>query len=225
MKFALVTQVYSNTSQRLPVKEITALAREREILSIVDICQAVGVVPIDLQAWQADFIVGSCVKWLCGGPGAAFLWVDPAVLRSCEPVDVGWFSHENPFEFDIGNFRYADSALRFWGGTPSVAPYVMAANSIEVLCDIGIARIWQHNQALIDSVLDALSPECIVTARETAKRGGTLIVNFGESQPAVEEKLQLAQVRFDARSTGLRLSPHIYNTREQMKTVLKCMIW
>jgi kynureninase len=220
---ALITQVYSNTGQQLPVAEITAIAREREIVSIVDICQAVGVVPIDLQHWQADFVLGSCVKWLCGGPGAGYLWVNPDIVAECEPVDVGWFSHADPFEFDITNFRYADSALRFWGGTPSVLPYALAASSLELLYGIGIEPIRQHNIELTNRILEALPPAAIVTPREASARGGTLVLNFGTAQPAIEAKLRRAQVRFDTRSTGMRLSPHIYNNREQMDKVLACI--
>jgi selenocysteine lyase/cysteine desulfurase len=220
----LVTHVYSNTSQQLPVREITALAREQEILSIVDICQAVGVVPIDLQTWQADFVVGSCVKWLCGGPGAGYLWVDPEVVELCQPIDVGWFSHSDPFEFDISNFRYAEGALRFWGGTPSVLPYVLASAGVELICDIGVGRIRQHNIELTSMVLDALPHKFTMTPREPAKRGGTLVLDLGESQATVEEKLTRAQVRFDSRNTGMRMSPHIYNTVEEMEVVLGCIL-
>lgn len=220
----LVTHVYSNTSQQLPVSEITALAREREIFSIVDICQAVGVVPIDLNTWQADFVIGSCVKWLCGGPGAGYLWVDPEVVDQCEPIDVGWFSHADPFEFDINNFRYATGALRFWGGTPSVLPYVLAAASIDLICDIGVDRIRQHNIELNSMVLDALPPELTITPRDPAKRGGTLVLNLGEAQAAAEGNLKRARVRFDSRNTGIRISPHIYNTVEEMEVVLSCIL-
>ena len=220
----LVTHVYSNTSQQLPVSEITALAREREIFSIVDICQAVGVVAIDVNTWQADFVIGSCVKWLCGGPGAGYLWVDPGVVDLCEPIDVGWFSHSDPFEFDINNFRYAAGALRFWGGTPSVLPYVLASAGIQLICDIGVDRIRQHNCELTSMVLDALPHELTITPRDPAKRGGTLVLNLGESQTAVEENLTRARVRFDSRNTGVRMSPHIYNTVEEMEVVLSCIL-
>jgi len=223
VRLVLVTQVYSNTSQLLPVSEITRLAKEKNILSIVDICQAVGVVPTNLQSWQADFVVGSCVKWLCGGPGAGFLWVNPEIVELCQPIDVGWFSHENPFEFDITNFRYADKALRFWGGTPSVMPYALAASSIDVMCKIGLERIREHNLELNNIILDGLGDDVTVTPKEASKRGGTLVLNFGEYQDEIITRLNQAQVRFDARNSGLRISPHIYNTKEEMETILSLM--
>jgi kynureninase len=112
----LITHLQSNTGRQVPVAEICAAAHAKGISTIVDIAQPVGVIPMDLEAWRADFALGSCVKWLCGGPGAGFPWIDAERLAECEPADVGWFSHENPFEFDIHDFRYAGDALRFWGG-------------------------------------------------------------------------------------------------------------
>ena len=85
----LVTQVQSNNGVQLPIEAITAMASERSIRSLVDIAQAIGIIPIDIQQWSADFIVGSCVKWLSGGPGAAFLWVNPAITELCQPQNVG----------------------------------------------------------------------------------------------------------------------------------------
>ena len=220
----LITQVLSNTGQLLPVQEITELTRTRDIVSIVDICQSVGAIPIDLQKWCADFAIGSCVKWLCGGPGAAFLWVDPHILEACEPMDVGWFSHADPFEFDIKNFRYADSALRFWGGTPSVLPYVMACAGLNTIQTIGVNNIRGHNLALTDQILNALPPEYAITPEQPAMRGGTLVLNPGNKTNRVVERLNHARVRFDTRDTGIRMSPHIYNTQEQMNTVLSCIL-
>jgi kynureninase len=219
----LITHVHSNTSAQVPVAEICSLARQQEIISIVDIAQSVGVVPIDLADWSADFVLGSCVKWLCGGPGAGFLWVNPAIVNRCEPVDVGWFSHANPFEFDIHSFRYAQGPLRFWGGTPSIIPYVLAANSIELITNIGVDVIRAHNLELNQKVLDAIPASAALTPRNPQQRGGTLVLNFGECQPALEQKLLAAGVHFDARPTGVRLSPHIYNSALEIDTVIDCL--
>ena len=220
----MLTHVHSNTGQQVPVADIVALARQREVVSIVDVAQSVGVVPIDLQEWQADFVIGSCVKWLCGGPGAGFLWVNSKQVALCEPNDVGWFSHENPFEFDMHNFRYAADALRFWGGTPSVQPYVTAANSLGVLQGLGIERIRAHNLALTQQIIDVVDPACLVTPEAPGRRGGTLVLRFPDTQQkVVTGQLTAAAVGFDVRPTGIRLSPHIYNDAEELSRVLDCL--
>ncbi|GAA6152352.1 aminotransferase class V-fold PLP-dependent enzyme [Pseudoteredinibacter isoporae] len=213
----LLTHVYSNSSLRLPITELLACCRQNDILSVVDIAQSIGVVPIDLQDWQADFVLGSCVKWLCGGPGAGFMWVKPEKLSLCQPKDVGWFSHQNPFEFDVHNFRYHDSALRFWGGTPSVQPYALAKHSVEYFQRFGVENCWKHNQMLTEQLRNAAGNACI-TPRQ---RGGTVVLKFQEQEQFVKA-LSEAGIQFDQRPSGVRVSPHIYNEQSDVDALIAC---
>ena len=218
-----VTHVHSNTSRQVPVTDICRLAHDRGITSVVDIAQSAGIVPIDVNRWDADFVIGSCVKFLCGGPGAGFLWVNDRVLNECRPTDVGWFSHADPFEFDIHEFRYADSALRFWGGTPAVLPYAVAANSLETLLDIGIERIRAHSLELTQAIIDSVPRKCLYTPARPVSRGGTVVLDFGERQSDAASALSDAGVHFDVRRTGMRLSPHIYTSRDEIEQVVSCL--
>lgn len=222
VRFVLITHVQSNTSHLVPAGEIAEMARSKDILSILDIAQSAGVVPIDLQTWQPDVVLGSCVKWLCGGPGAAYLWMKEALLAQANPIDVGWFSHQNPFEFDIHNFTYHDDALRFSGGTPSVMPYILAAHSIKTLHEIGIEKIRQHNIELTERVIKSAGSEKILTPANPAHRGGTLVINFTNRQNEVIAALERGKIRYDQRPTGLRFSPHIYNTAEEIEKLKDC---
>lgn len=219
---ALLTHVHFNTSKRAPVGAITSLTRQRQIFSIVDIAQSSGVVPIDFQQWQADAVVGSCVKWLCGGSGAGFLWLDAAQITRLHPTDVGWFSHRDPFEFNIDNFEYADNALRFWGGTPSVIPYIIATNSIKNTLEIGVDVIHQHNQDMIDLIVRHLDQAWLVSPKERAKRGGTLVLNLDGFKEA-RALLKQNNVMHDERELGARFSPHIYNDRDEMELMIQCL--
>ena len=214
-----VSHAYSNTGQLSPISDVISMARSRNIISILDIAQSAGIVPIDLTALKPDFMLGSSVKWLCGGPGAAYLWVNTERLSSCEPKDVGWFSHENPFEFDIHNFRYHDSALKFWGGTPVVAPFVIATNSINYFTKIGIKNIRKHNQALIAKTANEIDLE-FVSPRDEAIRGGTMILDFGSNQQKVLNHLQDNNIGVDLRSHGIRISPHIYNDEQDIDQLI-----
>ncbi|MEM7357951.1 MAG: aminotransferase class V-fold PLP-dependent enzyme [Pseudomonadota bacterium] len=217
-----ITHVHYNTNKLVPVADICKLARDRGITSMVDTAQSSGVVPIDLQAWDADVVFGSCIKWLCGGPGAGFLWVNPDLLDQLQPRDVGWFSHRDPFEFDIHNFEYATNANRFWGGTPSVLPYVIATNSIRLMDNFGVANIRHHNQQLSQILLEAIEPRFFSSPTDLALKGGTTVIKFAE-QERVESALTEAGVEFDAREHGIRLSPHIYNTEEELRQVAECL--
>ena len=211
----LITHVHSNTGVLSPVAEISALAHGKQAKVIVDVAQSIGVVPVDVAAWQADCVLGSCVKWLCGGPGAGFMWLEPSQINELKPVDVGWFSHADPFEFDIEHFVYANNAKRFWGGTPSIAPYATALGSLQQIKQIGVAQIAQHNRLLRQRVYHAAEP-LLLSQHNLDQQGGTLCLDFQPAaQAAFIEDLTSLGAFYDLRNKVLRLSLHIYNTPEQ----------
>ncbi|HEX9473534.1 MAG TPA: aminotransferase class V-fold PLP-dependent enzyme [Steroidobacteraceae bacterium] len=210
---ALITHVHSNAGAVAPVAEVTRLCAERGIWSIVDVAQSAGIVPFSVESLGADVVLGSCVKWLCGGPGAGFLWLRTGLIPQLRPVDVGWFSHADPFEMDIHSFRYADDARRFWGGTPSVAPYVVATAGLRLLGVIGIDAVLAHNRALIHAFLDAAPPALRDRVR-LERTGGTLCIPVGERLAAVRAALEAAQVRFDCRGSVVRISFHLCNSMD-----------
>lgn len=219
----LITHVHSNTGVLSPVTEISALAHSKEAKVIVDVAQSIGVVPIDVAAWQADCILGSCVKWLCGGPGAGFMWLEPEQINKLKPVDVGWFSHVNPFEFDIEHFVYADTAKRFWGGTPSIAPYATALGSLMQINQIGVAQISQHNRQLRQKIYHAAEP-LLLSQHHLDQQGGTLCLDFqAAAMAAFMEDLQTLAAYYDQRAGVLRLSLHIYNSAQQADQLVECL--
>jgi kynureninase len=206
----VVMHVHSNSGAVAPVGEIAALARAAGAMTIADVAQSAGILPLDLPAWGVDAVVGSCVKWLCGGPGAGWLWAPPAVCAVAKPIEIGWFSHEDPFEFDIRDFRYAPDARRFWGGTPSIAPYALATAGIETIAGIGVETALAHNRALTDRLVERTGDRWFDPDRSGF--GGTLAITAGE---AVEAALRAAGARFDRRGPRLRLSFHAYNSEDE----------
>jgi kynureninase len=210
VRAVLVTHVHSNSGRVAPVAAIAQLCAQRDILCIVDVAQSAGILPLDFPSLGADVVLGSCVKWLCGGPGAGFMWVRPQLVARLEPDDVGWFSHADPFEMDIHSFRYAPDARRFWGGTPSIAPYVVAAASLRVVHSLGVESILAHNRRLIAAFTDAL-PAAWRARLPAWPTGGTLCVPLGERQPAITAALTAAGVQFDCRGDVVRISFHACN--------------
>jgi selenocysteine lyase/cysteine desulfurase len=205
--------VHSNSGLVSPITEIARLARAAGAIAVVDACQAVGVLPVEPHAWGVDALVGSSVKWLCGGPGAGFLWVRRELIGSFAPINAGWFSHENPFEFDIRNFRYADDARRFWGGTPAPAPCILAASGIETVTRVGVAAILATNRSLIEHMSEAADVRF-----DMRDRGGTLCLTCGDVDGA-EASLRALGCRFDRRRDILRLSFHVWNDEEQARRI------
>ena len=220
VRVALVTHVHSNTGRVAPVVEITRLCRERGILCVVDVAQSAGILPLDFPSLGGDVVLGSCIKWLCGGPGAGYLWIRPALIERLEPADVGWFSHQDPFEMDIHSFRYADDARRFWGGTPSVAPFVIAAASLRHLHALGVAAIHAHNRRLVERFKEALT-DAWRSRMPAWRTGGTLCIPLGGEFDAVTRSLKQAGAQFDSRGDVVRLSFHACNTDEDAVRVAR----
>lgn len=220
----LIGHAESNTGITLPVAEILEVVRDAGALSIVDIAQSAGLLPIDLREWRPDVVVGTSVKWLCGGPGAGFLWVRPDVIDRCRPLDVGWFSHQDPFEFDIRDFRLAPDARRFWGGTPSPIPAALARHSIALINDIGVPAIQQHNQTLTQRLIDGVDEHLLMSPLDVGKRSGTVVIDPGPGQrSALMALLAAAEVHVDERAKGIRISPHIVNTEADIDTTLELL--
>ena len=217
-----ITHALSNTSHLLPVKDICSAARVKDIISIVDIAQSVGIVPIHIPDWQPDFVIGTSVKFMCGGPGACFLYAAPEITSQCQPVDVGWFSHENPFEMDIHNFRYAKDAMRFMGGTPSPAPFVAALSAHKLLNRNGIENASTFVQKMLDGLIENLQDDSLVSPRDAEQRGGTLVIAPYE-RDELTATLTAKNIMFDERAEGFRFSVHHY-IPEQDVAVLKMVL-
>jgi kynureninase len=220
VRAVLVTHVHSNSGRIAPVREIARLCATREITCIVDVAQSAGILPLSIPALGADVVLGSCVKWLCGGPGAGFLWVRPELVARLEPDDVGWFSHADPFEMDIHSFRYAPDARRFWGGTPSIAPYVLAAASLRVIHGLGVESIREHNRRLIAEFTAAL-PSASRARLPAWPVGGTLCIPLGDRLQTIAASLSAAGVQFDCRGEVVRISFHACNTVEDAVQVAR----
>jgi len=215
-----LSHAYSNTGVQAPLAEVVALAKSRGVMTLLDVAQSAGVLPLDLARLAPDFVLGSTVKWLCGGPGAGYLYIDPERLSQCQPKDVGWFSHANPFAMDIHDFQYHPGTERFWGGTPSVAPYAIAEHSIAQLVGHGIGTIREHNLRLQQQLIEALG-ERVVSPLEPARRSGTVILNLGSQQARLAPALNAAGIAVDERAQGVRVSPHLYNSDDDIRRVIE----
>ncbi len=217
----IVMHVHSNSGVVAPVADICAQAKARGVFAIVDVAQSSGVLAVDPAGWGAGAVIGSCLKWLCGGPGAGWLWADPAATRDFRPLHVGWFSHDNPFAFDIRDFRYAPDARKFWGATPTVAPFALATAGIEGVVKAGVDKVRAHNRHLIARVADA-APRWTDQLDRTGK-GGTICLQAGTETDAIQARLIAADCRFDRRSDTLRLSFHLWNSEADADIVANCL--
>ncbi len=219
VQLVVATQVYSNSSVLAPSAEIAKRARAAGVFSLLDVAQAAGTTPVRLNQWRPDFAVGTSLKYLCGGAGAAFLWADPETAAACKPLDVGWFSHADPFEFDIHHFDYAPGAARFTGGTPSIAPFAGAAAGHALINAHGVDGVYAHNQKLLSRLFDALPREAFLSTTKQGARGSGALIRVTDYDAAAAA-LASAGVGHDTRLGAVRVSVHLYNDEKDIDALV-----
>ncbi|WDI32892.1 aminotransferase class V-fold PLP-dependent enzyme [Hyphococcus flavus] len=222
VQLVAVMQVFSNTSVLSPVREIARRAREKGVFCLVDAAQAAGAVPVRLNEWRPDFALGTSLKYLCGGPGAAWMWADRESANQCAPLNVGWFSHKDPFEFDIKHFKYAEGVGRFTGGTPSVAPLAGALAGQNVINEYGVERVYEHNQRLLSRLADALPKGAFLSTIREGMRGSAVLIKVKDYAAAAAHLAQ-AGIHHDTRLGAVRVSFHLYNDENDVDALVKAL--
>src|SRR6267154_446103 len=113
---------------------------------VLDTFQSLGTVPVDVTALNVDFACGGVLKWLCGGPGVAYLYVRPDLGKKLEPKLTGWFAHQDSFEFATGPTRYSEPPFRFMNGTSHIPALEAARPGLKIIAEVGIERIREKSQ-------------------------------------------------------------------------------
>jgi kynureninase len=189
---------------------------------ILDAYQSAGVVPLDVTALGVDFAVGGCLKWLCGGPGNAFLFTRPDLLKTIRPSFTGWLSHRTPFAFDTGAIDPREDAMRMMNGTPAIPAYYAALAGLEIIDAVGVDRIREASQTLTARLLMLVDRYGFtsVSPRDPARRAGTVAVDVPDAIH-VSRTLKARDFVVDYRPpVGIRISPHFYNTADEVDRIM-----
>ena len=216
-----VQHVLFKSAEIQDVEAIVRAAHDVGALVVLDAYQSAGSVPLDVTALDVDFAVGGSVKWLCGGPGAGWLYVRPDLIDSLEPAVTGWQAHARPFAFEP-ELEYADGIARFLTGTPNVPALYSCTPGYDLIEEIGVERIraksLRQTQLLIDGA-DARGFE-VRSPREPERRGGTVTVHVPDFE-AVHKELSERQILCDFRpDAGIRLGPHYFTSDGELEHAL-----
>ncbi len=211
------------------LKAIAEIAHEHGAFLIVDACQSAGAMSINVKQQSVDFLATSCYKWLLGPSGAGFLYIREDLIEKAEPVFVGWASvkHEIFETVDLWNntqLILSETARRFEVGTLSEISYVGAVVALKMILKYGIEKIENRILELTSYLIGRLKEEgfTLQTPESPPNRSG--IVNFKVSEPKERvEKLRRRGVVVSARMNGIRVSPHFYNTKDDIERFLTCM--
>jgi kynureninase len=190
---------------------------------ILDVYQAAGTVPLEIARLGAEFAVGGSVKWLCGGPGAGYLYVRPDLAPRLQPGIVGWAAHAEPFEFVPGAIRYAHAPERFQSGTPNVPSLYSARAGYEIVGEIGVPAIREKSLRLTRQMME-LAREAgfrINTPGDDAERGGAVIIDAPGGKATADELIRREVVVDYRPGAGIRMAPHFYNTPEEIEHAMR----
>jgi kynureninase len=218
-----VSHVAFRSSYVQDVAAITRKAHEVGALVIADLYQSAGIVPLDVTAMGVDFATGGSVKWLCGGPGAGYLYVRPELVATLEPAAIGWAAHERPFAFAPGAIEYAPDVHRFSTGTPNVPAMYSAQAGYRIVAEIGVDAIRAKSLLLTRRLMELAEEAGFVvrTPKEDARRGGVVILDVPDGA-AVTKELIRREVLVDYRpGAGIRVAPHFYSSEEEIDRVVE----
>lgn len=207
------------------VRAVIEKAHRVGALVILDIYQAAGTIPLDLAALNTDFAVGGSVKWLCGGPGAGYLYVRPDLIPRLKPANVGWAGHASPFGFETGEIRYAEGVERFQSGTPNIPALYSARAGYKIVGQIGVTAIREKSLRLTRRLMDAAAQHgwALNTPDRDAERGGSVVIDVPNGA-AVTQQLIARGVIVDHRpDAGIRMAPHFYSTADEVDEAVELL--
>jgi selenocysteine lyase/cysteine desulfurase len=214
----MVNRVLYRSSALMDAKAVCSIARERGALSFVDDYHGIGIVPLDLRDLGCDLYTAGVLKWLLGGPGLAFLYARRDLLPTLEPAVTGWFATREPFSFDNQHLEFHASARRLEHGTPPAPVFPIALGGLEIISEVTPERIRERQGELTDHVI-ARADEAglaVRTPRSRSERGGVVNVGVGPEAEKICHALLERDVCTDFRGDGLRISPHFFNTEDDI---------
>lgn len=221
-QIVVVSLVFFRNAALADIDSIVKKAHSVGAYVLVDAYQGTGTVPFDVQKSGVDFYTGGSVKWVCGGPGAAYLYVNPKLIEQLEPKMTGWMAHQSPFAFETGRVRYAKSVYRFFHGTAGIPSLYAARSGYEIINKIGVTKIREKSLRQTQRIIDGAEKRGfkLSTPKPAERRGGSVSVDVPHGA-AIVKALEQNEILCDYRpGSGIRLSPHFYSQDEEIEFAL-----
>jgi kynureninase len=204
------------------VPAIVQRARKVGAFVILDVFHSAGTLPLQLREWGVHAAVGGALKYLCGGPGNCFLYVDPAERARLRPSFTGWAAHKQPFAFSTKGQDYREDGGKFHTGTPNVPALCAGRAGIEAVAAIGLEAIRTHSQRLSSLLIEEATRAGLAlrSPADPARRGGHVALDVPHGYEVCQVLLAediVVDFRPDA---GLRVAPHFYNTEDEVRSAV-----
>ena len=224
-RLVAVSHVLFRSAFLMDADAICRRARDVGALVSLDSFHAVGIVPVDVKRSKVDFLTGGVLKWLCGGPGACFLYVSPAVRDKLKPALTGWQAHSRPFAFE-DTMEYTTGAFRWLNGTPVIPALYAAAEGPKIVRKAGIEAIRARSTALTSRLIELADQHgfTVNAPRDPARRGGTVALDVPHGYEITQDLLS-RDVLVDYRvGAGIRIAPHFFTLDEEVEGVVSGIV-
>ncbi len=210
------------------VQDVTAITRrahEMGAVVVLDCYQSAGTLPFSLTELDVDLAVGGSVKWLCGGPGAGWLYVRPDLQEELQPRLVGWQADREPFAFRPGPIEYRTGVGRFLSGTPGVPALFAARAGYEIVAEIGVESIRERSLHLTDRIIEAADGFDIPVRSERRhdQRGGTVVLGVADEDKVAAELIERGVIVDSRPEAGLRIGPHFYTSDDDLERLFEAL--
>jgi cysteine desulfurase / selenocysteine lyase len=229
VKVVTMSWVSFSTGYRADLATIGRECRRRGIYFVVDAIQGVGAMTLDMSKLEIDVLACGGQKWLLAPWGTGFVYVREELTRELDPAVVGWLAMKSSEDFTRMvdyDFKYYDDARRFQINTLPAQDFAGLNASLEMLLELGPESVERHIEAIVSGAVkwaEANGDKVrLVTPADPAKRAGVLAIapkDPGAASAALEE----AKIFHSLREGAIRLSPHCFNTREEMGRALEVL--
>lgn len=205
------------------VRAIIEKAHSVGAIVVLDAYQSVGIMPLDVKALNVDVLLGGVLKWLCGGPGGAFLYVRPELAATLEPRLTGWLAHRHPFDFDPGEIEYAESAFRFLNGTPAIPALYAATEGPRIIGQIGTQEIRRKSIRQTSMIVAEADRRgwTVRSPRDAGRRAGTVTIEVPHAFEVAQELIERSILVDYRKGAGIRVAPHFYTSDEELSGALE----
>lgn len=210
--FVATSHVFFATGFEQDLEALSGIARDAGAYCLIDGYQGAGQVELSLPETGVEFYTSGPLKWLCGGPGLAYMYVRDELVTRLEPRITSWFATERQFEFDLEGFEYRDDARRFELGTPALPTVHTALGGQEIVDEVGITAIVERNRVLTERLVRGLAEVGFETRLPPPEHRTAIVMVRHPDPPGAVRHLAENDVIVDHRPGFVRVSPHFYNT-------------
>jgi kynureninase len=206
------------------VRALAEICHRKGAALVLDAYQSIGAFPFDVHESGVDYLVGGTLKWLMGGPGMAFLYARRDRIAGARPGALGWWAMANPFDFDVQHLDLAADARRFEYGTPAVAAAYTARAGLSLLREVGVWQVRERHMKLSQRLIEgALRQGWSVRSPIDPRRRTSIVTLEHADPPSAVAALRQNGLICDFRPGLIRLSPHYFNTLDEMDRTLELL--